>query len=222
VLGREGTVEVNSDEADFLALRGEVVDGLADGLGHRAHGDDDAVGILCAVIVKQAVLATSDFADFVHVVLDDGGHSGVVVVARLAVLEEDVGVLGGATGNGLVGIHGAVAESCQCVLVDEGSEVVLLKRLDLLNLVRSAETVEEVDKGHATLDGAEVSDGSEVHHLLYRALAKHCEARLTGSHHVLMVAEDTQRVRSQGTRRNMEDAGEEFASNLVHVRNHEE
>ena len=152
VLGRERAVEVYGHQAHLFALGGQVVDGLADGFGHGTHGDDDAVGILCAIVREQAVLASRDFGNLVHVFLYDGGHCIIVRVARLAVCEERVGVLGHASCHGMFGREGAVAELGQCLLVYERSEVVVLQHLDFLNLVRGAETVEEVQERHAALD----------------------------------------------------------------------
>ena len=222
VLGAEGAIQVNSDEADLLTLIGQIVDGLADGLGHTAHGDDDAVGILGAVVVKQTILAAGDLADLVHVVLDDGGNCGIVVVARLAVLEEYVGILGSTTGNGLVRIHRIATELGQLFHVDEGTQVFLVHGLYLLDLVRGAETVKEVDEGHMGLDGAQVGNTGEVHDLLDTALGEHGKTGLTGSHHILVVTEDTQGVASQRTGRNVEHAREQLTGDLVHVGDHQQ
>ena len=52
VLDREGAVEVYAHEADLFALCAEVVDGFACGFGSRAHEDDDAVGLVVAVVVE--------------------------------------------------------------------------------------------------------------------------------------------------------------------------
>ena len=222
MLGAEGTIQVNSDEADLLTLLGQIVDGLADSLGHTAHGDDDAVGILGAVVVKQTILAAGDLTDLVHVVLDDGGNCGIVVVARLAVLEEHVGVLGSTTGNGLVRIHSTLAELGKLLHVDEGTQVFLVHGLNLLDLVRGAETVKEVDKRYVSLDGAQVGNTGEVHDLLHAALGEHGKTGLAGSHHVLMVTKDTQGVGGQCTGRNMEYARQQLTSNLVHVGDHQQ
>ncbi len=43
VLEREGPHQADLQHADFLALRGEVVDRLVNRLGARAHHDDDAL-----------------------------------------------------------------------------------------------------------------------------------------------------------------------------------
>ena len=213
---------MHSHEAHLLALLGEVVDSLTDGLGNRTHSDDNAVGILSSVVVEETIFAASEVANLVHVVLYDGRNSGVVVVARLTMLEEHVGVLGSTAGNGLVGVHGTTAESSESLHVDKWLEVFLVKSLYLLDLVRSAETVEEVNERHAALDGAQVSNSSKVHNLLYRTLAQHGEAGLASCHYILVVTKDTQGVRSECASRNMENAWQQLTGNLVHVRDHQE
>ena len=88
--------------------------------------------------------------------------------------------------------------------------------------MRGTEAVEEVAEGHAGVDGGEVGHQSEVHGFLGVVGAEEGKAGLTSGHDVLMVTEDGQGVGSEGTSRNMEDAGEKFASDLVHVGDHEQ
>ena len=114
-------------------------------------------------------------------------------------LEEHVGVLGSTTGNGLVRIHSTLAELGQLLHVDEGTQVFLVHGLNLLDLVRGAETVKEVDEGNMSLDGAQVGNTGQVHNLLHTALGEHGKTGLAGSHHVLVVTEDTQGVAGQRT-----------------------
>ena len=71
VLHGEGAVEVDLDKADLLAALVQVIDGLLGGVAAGAHGDDDAVGVRGAHVVKQLVVAAGQFADFVHDFLDD-------------------------------------------------------------------------------------------------------------------------------------------------------
>ncbi len=137
-------------------------------------------------------------------------------------LEEYVGVLSHAAGYRGIGVEGAVAEISKGFLVDKGSELILVDGLDFLDFVGCAETVEEVDERHAALERCEMGNGCEVHHLLNGAFAQHREACLASRHDVLMVAEDTQRVGSESTCRNMEYAGEKLAGDFIHVRDHQE
>ena len=67
VLSRERTIQVDRNQADFFALSHQVVNGFADSLRYRTHGDDDAVCVFGTVVIEQAVLASCNLGDFVHV-----------------------------------------------------------------------------------------------------------------------------------------------------------
>ncbi len=137
-------------------------------------------------------------------------------------LEEDVGILRHASCHGRIRIEGTAAEVFKRLAVDERGEVVLVEGLDLLNLVGCAEAVEEVDERHTALECGKMSHSREIHHLLHGTLAKHRETGLSGRHHVLMVAENAERMGCERTCRDMEDAGKELACDLIHIGNHKQ
>ena len=222
MLGGEGAVEVHGYQTYFLTLGDKRVDGFLGSLCDRAHGDDHTVCILCAVVVEEAVFAAGDLGDLVHIFLHNLGHTVVCGVACLAVLEEDVAVLSHTARYGSLGCEATLTETCESLAVEQRSDIVLVHSLDLLDLMRCAETVEEVHEGDGGFDGGEVCHSGEVHNLLHGAFAKHGEACLAHRHNVLMVSEDTQRMRSERTGRNMENAGELLACDLVHVGDHKE
>ena len=222
MLGRERTVEVYCNQAHFLSLGSEVVDHFAYGFGHRAHCNDHTLGIGCAIVVKETVVAACDFVYLVDVFFYYGRNVVVVLIARLAVLEEDIGILVGAAGHRMVRIHCAVAEAGQSLAVQERLKVFLLQCLHFLNLVAGAESVEEIKEWHAALDCTQVCNCSQVHHLLHRPLAEHGKSRLTRCHHVLVVAEDAQRVRGQRAGCDVEHAWQQLAGNFIHVGYHQQ
>ena len=75
-----------------------------------AHGDDNPVGVGCAIIVEELVVGAQLGVDLAHVLLHDLGEGVIVLVGGLAVLEEDVAVLVGAAHHGALGVEGALAE----------------------------------------------------------------------------------------------------------------
>ena len=83
MLGGEGTVEVDLDQADLLALGHEVIDDLVQGLADGAHGDDDVLGLGIAVVVEELVVSAGQLADGVHLLLHDLGQGVVGAVAGL-------------------------------------------------------------------------------------------------------------------------------------------
>ena len=211
-----------AEPTHLLTLSVQVVDGLAGSIGSRTHQDDHAVGILSSIIREEVILTTSDLRELAQILLNHLGNCIVVGVAGLTVCEEGLGVLSSTTGDRTLRRHSTVAETLDVLFLHERTDILLVEQLNLVILVRGAETVEEVNERYAGLERSQVSSGSHIHHLLYRTLAEHSETSLTASHHVLMVTEDTQRVRSQRTGRNVEHAGNQLAGNLVHVRNHQE
>ena len=139
---------MDGDDSVLAALGGEVVDGLPDGLGDRAHGDDHALGVGVAVIFEGTVLAAGELADLAHIACNYVGNCFIYLVAGLDGLEVDVAVLGGAPGHGRLGGEGAGAEVLERLLADQFLEVLLVDGLDLLDLMGGAETVEEMQEGH--------------------------------------------------------------------------
>ena len=135
--------------------------------------------------------------------------------------EESLGVLSSTAGYRALRSEGTVAETLDVVPVNQWEDVLIVETLNLVILVRSAETVEEVHEGNLSLQTGEVGNSGHIHDFLYRTFAKHGETSLTASHYVLMVTEDTERVAGQRTGRNVEYAGEQLTGNLVHVRNHQ-
>ena len=73
----------------------------------------------------------------------------------------------------------------------------------------------------AGLDGAQMSDGSQVLGFLDGTGGQHAEAGLAAGHHVLMVSEDGEGVAGQGAGAHVEYGGQHFAGDLVHIGDHQ-
>ena len=144
LIGGEGTVQMDVQQAHLLALGGQVVDGLLGSLGGAAHQHHHALGIGSAVVVEQLILAARQLADLGHVVLHRVGDGGHLLVAGLAALEEDIGVHGGAAGGGMLRVQGVAAEGSQGIHIHQGTQLLIVQRLDLLDLMAGAEAVKEV------------------------------------------------------------------------------
>ena len=63
-------------------------------------------------------------------------------------------------------------------------EVIIIPNGNLLNLMRSTETVKEVEERNLALNGGQMGDRSKIHNLLDIAFRKHCKARLATRHNV--------------------------------------
>lgn len=66
----------------------------------------------------------------------------------------------------MLGVEGAATECVHGVMVEKLVEVLIIPNRNLLNFVRGAETVEEMEEGHSALNGRKVSHGAEIHNLL--------------------------------------------------------
>ena len=213
---------MNADHTNLLALTIQVIDSLTSCIGSRTHQDDHAVCILGSIVREEVILTTCDLRELAQILLNDLGYCIVVGVAGLTVCEEGLGVLSGTTGDRTLRRHGTIAEALDVLFFNERTDILLVEQLNLVILVRGAETVEEVNERYAGLECCQVSSSGHIHYLLYRTFAEHSETSLAASHHILVVTEDTKRVRSQRTGRNVEYARNQLTGNLVHVRNHQE
>ena len=199
-----------------------VIDDLFRDVADGAHRDDHAVSVRRTVVVEETVVGAEFLVDLAHVLLDDPGDRVVVRVAGFSVLEEDIPVLGRAAEHRVLGVDGAGTERGDRVHIHHLGEIFVIPDRNLLDLVRGAEAVKEVDERHATLDRREVCDGAEVHNFLLVGLGEHRETGLTAGINVGVIPEDVQRVRSDATGRDMNDAGEQLAGDLIHIRDHQE
>ncbi len=213
---------MNRYHAVFAAAAGQVVDGLLDGLGHGTHRDDDVLGLLVTVIGERTIFAAGELADLAHVAGNDVRNGIIELVAGLDTLEIDVAILGGTAGDRSVRIQGAGTEILQGLGADHSLEGLLVEGLDFLDFVRGAETVEEMQERNRRLNGGQVCDGGHVLSLLDGAGSQQGETGLAAGHHILVITEDGQGVRCQGTGRYMENGREHFTGNLIHVRNHQQ
>ena len=200
----------------------QIVDDLLGHVADGAHGHDNAVSVGSAVVVEQLIVGTQLGVDLVHVLLHHGGQLGVVLVAGLAVLEEDVAVLVAAAHMGMLGVQGVAAELGHGVHVAHILQILVVPHGDLLDLMAGAEAVEEVDEGHLAGQGGQMRHRAQIHDLLHVALAQHGKAGLAAGHDVGVIAEDVQGVGGHGTGGNVEHAGQLLRRDLVHVGDHQQ
>ena len=222
VLDAEGTVQVHLDQAHLLALGGQVIHGLLDGVAAGAHGDDDVLGVGRADVIEEVILSAGELADLLHALLDDRGSGDVVLVGGFSALEVDVGVLGGAGLVRMLGIERAGAERLDLVPRDDLCDVLVGDVFDLLDLMAGAEAVEEVKEGHRALERGKVRDQRHILRFLHAVARQHRKAGLAAGHDVAVVAEDAQRVVGQRSGADVEHRGQLLAGDLVHVGDHQQ
>ena len=222
VLDGEGSEQVDFQNAHFLALFHQVVGGLAGGLGARAHHDHDTLGIRSADVIEQVVLPSDQLGEFVHVFLDDLGASVVEGVDRLASLEIDIRVLGGAAQHRMIWREPARPVGVYEALFDHFLQVVIRHQLDLVDLGRGAEAIEEMQERHARFQGGTVGDQRHILGFLDRVRGDQGKTGRAGSHHVRVVAEDRESMDCQRAGGDVENGRGQLTGNLEHVRDHQQ
>ena len=222
ILHIEGAEQVDLEQAHLLAAGVEVVHHFAGGLAGRAHHDDDALSILGAVIIKDVVVTAGDLIDLGHVALHHAGDGVVVAVVGFLGLIVDIGALDGGTLNRVLGVHGQLVIGLQSVHIHQAGHLVQIDHLDLLNLVRGAEAVKEVDEGHPGLDRGQMGHGGQVHNLLDAGGGHHGDTGGTAAHHVLMIAEDVVGVLGHGAGGHVEHRGHPVTGHDVQVGDHQQ
>ena len=213
---------MNVQQAHLLALGGQIVDSLLGGFGGAAHQHHHTLGIGRTIIIEQLVLPARQLADLGHIVLHRFGNGGHLLVAGLAALEEDVGVHGGAAGGGMLRIQRVAAEGPQSVHVHQRTQLLVVQRLDLLDLVAGAEAVKEVQERHPAVDGAQMRHRTQIHDLLGGGGRQHGKASAAHAHHVAVVAEDGQGVGRQGAGGDVEYARQHLTGDLIHIGDHQQ
>ena len=221
VLDRERAVQVDLHHADLAALRVQVVNGLLDRLGSRAHDDDDFLCVRRAVVVEQLVVAAGQLVDLVHVVLNGVGHDLGLDVRALLALEVDVRVYVVAAVGRVLRVERLTAELLERLLVDQAAQILIIEGLDALHLVRGAEAVEAVHERITSLDCRQVSNRCEIHRLLRRRGHQHTVAGGAAGHEVGVVAENGMVVARDDAGCDVHDARQELAAHRVHCRNHQ-
>ena len=184
MLYRERTIQANLHKTDLLAMRIEVVDNLFQGIAERTHADDDAIGIRCTVVVKEAVIRAKLCVDLIHIAFNDCRELVIHGVACLTVLEEDVTVLVRTARMRMLRIQGMVAECLDGIHIAHLREVIIIPNGNFLNLMRGTEAVKEIEERNLALNGGQMGDRSKIHNLLDIAFCKHCKARLAARHNV--------------------------------------
>ncbi len=213
---------MNAYETDFLASFVLFVDDGFDNVSDRTDSNDDVGSVFCTVECERSIVTAGDFAHFLHIFSYDIRKCIVILVLQFSGLEVDIGVLSGTAGNGVFRIQSTFAIFFESFPVDKFLNVILVGGFYFLDFVRGTETVEEMYERNAAFDSSEVCNRSQVHNFLYGAGSQHSETGLASAHHVGVVTEDRKCLSSQCTCGNVENAGKQFTSNLVHIGDHQQ
>ncbi|GFI56242.1 hypothetical protein IMSAG013_01298 [Clostridiales bacterium] len=209
-------------KTNLLACSSEVVDYFFCHVADRAHSDDYTLCVRCAVVVECLVISTQLLVYFIKVFIHDSRQFVIITVACFTMLEEDVAVFSRTAEHRMFRIERTAAERVDCVHIYHFLQIFVIPCFDLLDLMRGAETVKEVQERNAAFNGCQMCNGTEVHNFLGVGFSEHCITGLTACINIGMVAENVQRVGSNAACRNMNYAGKQLTCDFVHVRDHQQ
>jgi len=92
----KGPVQPHLNDAHLLAAGLELLHHFVDSLRAGTHDHNHALGIGRANVIEQVIFPARQLRQFVHALLHDPGCRTIVTVYRLAALEVDIRILGGA------------------------------------------------------------------------------------------------------------------------------
>ncbi len=116
-------IQPHFQHADFLALFEEVIHRFMRRLATGTHQHDHALGVRRSDVVEQLVGAAHHLRKLIHGVLHDLRAGGVKIVARLATLEERVGILRRAAQHRPVRRHRPGAQSGNHLVVNQRAQI---------------------------------------------------------------------------------------------------
>jgi hypothetical protein len=141
---RERPVQPHLQDTDLLAVRPQMGHGLLGGLRAGTHQHQDPLRVGVPDVVDDAVPSPGPGVQFPHHLGHRVGHQRVERIDRLAPLEVHVRVLRGAADERPLRRQRPAAVRPHQVHRHQGAQVVIGQQLDGVELVRGAETVEEV------------------------------------------------------------------------------
>ena len=122
---------------------------------------------------------------------------------------------------GMLRVQAVLAESIELIHIHQGTQILIIQSVDLLQLVRGTEAIKEMHEGMTGLDGRQMRHSTQIHGLLGAGGSQHGKAGGTAGHHVGLIAKDGPHVLGHGPGRNVENTGQELAGNPEHGRDHQ-
>ena len=220
-VGSKRTIQTHLDQADFFAMCIQVINDFFRNIADRTHGNNHTIGIFGAIVIEQLVICAQLGVHRVHAIFHNLRQLIIMAVAGLAMLEEYVAVFVRTACRRMFRIQAMLAEVAHGIHIAQLFKVLVIPQSDFLDLMGGTETIKEVQKRHATLNGRQVCNCGEVHDFLHVTFGKHGKTGLATCHNVGMVAKDVKRLGCHGASAYMEHARELLGCNLVHVRDHQ-
>ena len=213
---------MNCNHTYLLSLLYKEVNSLTSGLCSRPHKDDNVFSILCTIVVKEVIFTTGNLGNLTQILLNDSRNAVIVLVRSLTMREESLWVFSCTTCYRTLRSECAITEALDKLRINERTNVFHIHFFYLMVFMRSTETIEEIDERNRCFKCCQVRNCRKIHYFLNRTRTEHSESCLSTGHYILVITEDTKRMRCQCTSRNVEYAWKQFTGNLVHIRNHQQ
>ena len=104
----------------------------------------------------------------------------------------------------------------------EVPELLIADERNLVDFMGGTKTIHEMQKGNSRVERGDLRNDRHIVCLLHRKGRYHGQSAATDDHRVTVVSIDGKCLTRQRPRGNVDDRGEEFAGNLVKIRNIEQ
>ena len=221
MLCRERPIKVHIQEADLFSFCRQVIHRFTDAAGRGSHGDHDTFGFRITVIIIKFIITACKLIDFFHVTGNDFRQRIIKAVACFTALEIGVVILAGGTEYRMLGIESVFTEFAELFPVNEFFEIIIIQAFHILDFVRSAETVKEVQERHMTFDGRKMCNRTEIHAVLHTGGGEESKTGLAACHYIRLLGVDGNGMGCNVTGCDMNNSGLQLPGNAVHGRNHQ-
>ncbi len=186
----ERAIEADFQHTHFFAPAQQFIYHLFTGANRGTHDHNHALRLRMAIILERFVLASGSGGKIGHRLIHMVINRVVPRVSGLAGLEIGIGVGGGAADHRMLRVQRAGAVGVNLGLREQIADGVIGNRHNLVDFVRGAEPIEEVNKGHPAFQRRHVGDEGEILRLLHAAGTEQGAAGLAHGHHVRVIAKN--------------------------------
>ena len=220
-LDGERTIQMDLDGTNLFTHFNHLGNSFISHIATGAHEHDDLFSIGCTDILEGMICTTGDLLNFAHGLFDDGRNCIVVSIGSFTALEIDIRVLSSTGLMRMFRIQSTITEFLDLIPWHDLAEFIIVRKGYFLDFMAGTETIEEMQERYRALQCCNVCHNCHISSFLDRAGCQHRETGLTACHNVTVITENGQSMISQSTCADVEYAGHQLASDLIHVRDHQ-
>ena len=111
------------------------------------------LGLRVSHVVKEPVFAPGQVTDLLHVFVNNTRHFEIIRVGGFAILEIDIGILGGSPQFGSFRVGSPGTKFGDRIPVCQFGHIFVIDHGNFLDFMRGAESVKKVDERNGRFDG---------------------------------------------------------------------